>query len=137
MGLLDSVLSALGNQPSGGSGDLLSVVAGLLAGGQGGGGGLGALIQRFEQGGLGNVMASWVGSGANLPISPEQLQSVLGSEQVQQLAQRLGMSHGDVLGQLAQMLPQAVDRVTPQGEVPPGGLGDMGSLLSALQGRPA
>ena len=142
MGLLDSVLgSVIGNMAGGRQGGgaaadiLMQVVGGLLNQGGGGlGGGLGALLQRFQMGGLGEVAASWVGSGQNLPISAEQLQSVLGGDQIGALAQQAGLSQGDLMGQLAQMLPQVVDRLTPNGQLPAGGEAELSGMLSSVLG---
>jgi uncharacterized protein YidB (DUF937 family) len=138
MGLLDSVLgSVLGGQQQGGAGALAQIVAGMLAGqGQaGGGGGLGGLAglaEQFQKGGLGDVMNSWIGKGENLPISPEQLNNVLGSDVIGKITQATGMNQGDLLGQLSQMLPGMVDKVTPEGQIPQGGLGDIGAILGKL-----
>ena len=142
MGLLDSVLgSVIGNMAGGRQGGgaaadiLMQVVGGLLNQGGGGlGGGLGALLQRFQMGGLSEVAASWVGSGQNLPISAEQLQSVLGGDQIGALAQQAGLSQGDLMGQLAQMLPQVVDRLTPNGQLPAGGEAELSGMLSSVLG---
>ena len=144
MGLLDSVIGALGSQASGGGGsqgDLLNVIIGLL--GQPGGGanaglgGLGGLLQKFEQAGLGDVAKSWVGTGANQPVTPDQLGGVLGNDAVAGIARQLGIDPQDALGQLSHMLPQVVDKLTPQGQIPQGdigGLGDLGGLLGGLGG---
>lgn len=140
MGLLDSVLGAIGGAQGGqggGQAALINAVIGMLAnqgGGQGGLGGLGGLIGKFQQGGLGDVVGSWVGTGQNMPVSPDQLSNVLGSDTIGNLAQQLGLSQGDVAGQLSQILPQVVDKLTPNGQVPEGGLGDVGSLLGQLMG---
>ena len=149
MGLLDSVIGAVAGGMGGrGQGDtqgaLLNAVIAMLANrqgvGQGGaGGGLGDLISKFTQGGMGDVIGSWVGHGQNAPISGDQLSDVLGADTISDLAARLGMSHGEVAGQLSQMLPQVVDRLTPQGHAPADGLGGMDDLLAQLsqasQGR--
>ena len=84
MGLLDSVIGALGSQqPGGGQGDLLGAVIGMLGQQSSGGlGGLGGLLQKFEQAGLGHVASSWVGTGANQPVTPDQLGGVLGGDVV-------------------------------------------------------
>jgi uncharacterized protein YidB (DUF937 family) len=136
MGLLDSVLgSVLGGggsarQGGGGADLLMQIVAGLLANRSGaGGGGLADLAAQFQRGGLGDVMNSWIGTGANQPISPDQLGGVLGNDMLSELTQRTGMDQGDLLGQLSQMLPQMVDRATPEGRIPDGGLGDIGAIL--------
>ena len=141
MGLLDSVLGSVlggGQQQAGGAGALINIVAGMLANsgqagaaGAGGsaGGGLGALVEQFQRGGLGDVMGSWIGTGQNQPISPDQLGGVLGDDLLGKLTQQTGMNPGDLLGQLSKMLPQMVDQATPEGKIPDGGLGDIGAIL--------
>lgn len=156
MGLLDSVIGALagaqggsGAGAGGGQAQLIQIVLGMLAqagGGSGGAangglGGLGELVSRMQQGGLGDVVGSWIGTGQNLPISGDQLGSVLGPDALAQIAAQLGLSHGDAADQLSQVLPQVVDHLTPQGRLPEGGLaeaggvGDIGDLLARLSGR--
>ena len=138
MGLLDSVLGSVlgGGAGSGGQGggNLLGAVVGLL-GNDGPGGGLGALVGAFQQGGLGNVIQSWISTHANLPISPEQLGGILNSDVVTQLVQKTGLAQGDLMGQLSQLLPQVVDKLTPGGQLPEGGLGNATDLLSQLLPR--
>ncbi len=141
MGLLDSVIGALGGGGQAGGGGqsaLLNIVMGMLAnrsGGQQGGvgtgtgGGLGDLMAKFQQGGMGDVMSSWIGSGQNMPISGDQLSNVLGPDMLGKIASQLGISHGEAAGQLSQVLPQVVDKLTPNGQVPEGGLGDIGAIL--------
>jgi uncharacterized protein YidB (DUF937 family) len=109
--------------------------AGGGPGGLGGIGGLAGLVEKFNQGGLGEIASSWVGTGQNLPVSPEQLGGVLGQNTVSDMASQLGMNHGDLLGQLSQLLPQVVDKLTPNGHLPQpgsGGLGDLAGMLSGL-----
>ncbi len=138
MGLLDSVVGMLsGGQPGqpGGPGALLQAVLGMVAN-DGQGGGLAGLVTKFQQGGLGDVVGSRVGTGQNLPISADQLQQELGSDMVAGLAAKFGLSPADVGGQLSQLLPQVVDKLTPNGELPAasaGGLGDLGSLLARFK----
>jgi len=153
MSLLDSVIGALANgqntsqpgvqapAPGATQGEpgsvLLSSVIAMLANGQhaqgAGVGGLGDLIGRFTQSGLGDVIGSWIGHGPNAPISGDQLTNVLGSDAIGKIAAQLGISHGDAAGQLSQMLPEVIDRLTPNGQAPSGGLGgDMGALLGQL-----
>jgi uncharacterized protein YidB (DUF937 family) len=81
-------------------------------------GGLSGLVSNFERNGLGSVAQSWVGSGANAPVSADQLHNVLGSDLVQQLAAKTGMSPQDLLGKLSSVLPQVVDSLTPTGTLP-------------------
>jgi uncharacterized protein YidB (DUF937 family) len=141
MGLLDAVVGALGQSQGGqggGQADLLGAVIGMLGqgGGQPGGlGGLAGLVAKFQQSGLGDVASSWVGTGENQPIAPDQLGGVLGNDMLSGLAQQMGMNQGDLLGQLSQMLPQLVDKLTPNGQIPQGDIGGiLGSMLGGSQG---
>lgn len=141
MGLLDSVLGGVlgslggqqGGQQAGGgmNAALISAVVGMLANGSAQGG-LGGLLQQFQKSGLGDEAASWVGTGQNQPISPDQISNVLGGDTIGALAQQLGLGHGDVAGQLSQILPQVVDQLTPHGQAPQGGLGDIAGILGQL-----
>ena len=100
------------------------------------GGGLSGLIAKFQQGGLGDAVASWVGTGKNLPITPDQLQSVLGNAQVQAIAQKFGLSTDDVAHALANLLPQAIDHLTPNGQVPSSSVMEQGlAILRGLGNR--
>jgi uncharacterized protein YidB (DUF937 family) len=119
MGLLDSVVGALAGGQSGVSNPLLNIVMQLINNPQTGG--LGGLIQSFEQGGLGDVVKSWVSTGQNLPISAEQIKAVLGGGQLQDIASQLGVSTEQASGGLADLLPQVVDKLTPNGQLPEGG----------------
>lgn len=124
MGILDSVIgSVLGG--SGGGSALSPILAEILSGGQGGAGGqatsqpgLMGLIERFTQAGHGNAVNSWVSNGPNQPIQPSALQNVFGQGQINQWSQQTGMAPNDLLGQLAQFLPHAVNTMTPNGQVP-------------------
>jgi uncharacterized protein YidB (DUF937 family) len=148
MSLLNSVLGALGQAQGGqggGSAALINVVVGMLsqggaAGSQnaGGGlaGGLAGLVEQFAQHGLGQVAQSWVSSGQNLPISADQISQVLGSGTVANIAQQLGLGHGEAASQLAQVLPHIVDHLTPNGHLPQanasGGLGSLAGMLGGF-----
>ena len=106
MGLLDDVLkSASGASPAADSSQssLASAALSMLTSQSGG---ISGLVQQFASKGLGNIVSSWVGTGQNLPISPEQLHSVLGSEQVQAIAAKAGISPEAASSGLAQMLPK-------------------------------
>jgi uncharacterized protein YidB (DUF937 family) len=81
-------------------------------------GGLGALVSKFQQAGLGPTVQSWISSGPNAPISPTQVQQGLGPDLLQQLAARTGLSQQDLSDKLAQFLPGIVDHLTPNGELP-------------------
>ena len=134
MGLFDSiagqVLGSLGNAGDGKHAGMIDAIGGLLNSPQVGG--IGGLVKAFEQNGLGSTVASWIGTGANLPISAEQLQSVLGNSQVAAIAQKLGLSPEVVSGHLAEYLPQIIDKLTPHGNVPDNNA--LSSLLGMLKG---
>ena len=81
-------------------------------------GGLSGMLQSFHDKGLGGLMTSWVGTGQNLPISADQIQHVLGSEQVKELAAKDGISPDIASNALSQLLPTLVDKLTPNGQLP-------------------
>ena len=128
MGLLDGLLGNLMGGNSGGSSNpLLQIAMQMLAnkggGGTGGGaldsmGGLSGIVSAFQKGGLGHLADSWVGSGENLPVSGDQLTQVLGSDKIGAIASQLGMSQGDAAGGLAKILPDLINHVTPNGQMP-------------------
>jgi uncharacterized protein YidB (DUF937 family) len=111
-----------GNVGGGGIGDLLKGgLGGLLAGGAAGGalsGGLSDLVKQFQQGGQGGAVNSWVGRGPNQQISPNDLATALGADQINALVSQTGMSRDDLLAGLSQQLPEAVDELTPDGRLP-------------------
>jgi uncharacterized protein YidB (DUF937 family) len=132
MGLLDKVVSMLGsNVPGGGTqGGLVEHVMGLINNPDIGG--LPGLISKFEKGGLSDVVSSWVGTGANAPVSGEQITNTLGADKIKEIASKLGISDGQVSGGLASLLPQIIDKLTPDGKVPDGNSLEQG-LSSLLQ----
>lgn len=155
MGLLDSVLGAVINgannttpsgeqaAPGGALGGLLGLAAQnpqlvqavmSLLSNDGPVGGLPGLVAKFQQAGLGPVIASWLGNGPNQAISGEQLSGVLGSGPLAQIASQLGVNPGTAAGQLAQVLPGLIDQLSPRGEAPQGGFGNASDLLGMLGG---
>ena len=108
MGLLDGMLGGIV-----GAG-MVSVVNNLLDQH----GGLQGVINQFEQKGLGATVQSWVGTGPNQAITPDQVHQVLGPDLLQQLSAKSGLSVQDLASKLASVLPQAVDKMTPDGKVP-------------------
>jgi uncharacterized protein YidB (DUF937 family) len=121
MGLFDQILGAAGgpSDPSGEGGNApLGAILQWVNHPQTGG--LGGIIQSFEAGGLGEVVKSWVSTGQNLPVSAEQIQNVLGSQQLRQLASQFGIDPDQASACLAQYLPQVIDKLTPGGQVPDG-----------------
>lgn len=121
MGLLDAIAGQVGaafskNQTPGEQGGLMDMVTQLINNPETGG--LQGLIQNFQEKGLGNAVASWVSTGPNQPVSSDQIQQALGSETVQNLAQKFGFSSDKIKAGLASLLPQVIDKLTPDGQVP-------------------
>ena len=95
-------------------------------------GGIGGLQQMFQQGGLGNIVNSWIGSGQNQSVSASQLQNVLHSGALQQAAQQSGLDPSRLIGMMSTLLPHLVDKLTPNGQVP-----DASALQKLLRGQAA
>ena len=127
MGMLDDIkdkaLGMIGESGGEGSG-LLRGVMEMLSDKEGGG--LGGLVQSFQQKGLGDIISSWIGTGQNAPISPDQIKEGLGSETLQNLAAKAGISAEEVTAKLSELLPNLVDKMTPDGVIPEGGMLDKG-----------
>ncbi|KFI25670.1 hypothetical protein CDV52_19980 [Haematobacter missouriensis] len=146
MGLLDQVLSGVLNSrgtggQNGGHSPLLPILMALLSsrGGQSGGlggvlggggnpggagqtaglnGGLGGLIDMFTQVGQGETAKSWISSGPNRSIAPQDVEKAFGGQTIDNLSQQTGLQRNDLLAQLSAILPEAVDRLTPKGRMP-------------------
>ena len=130
MDILNTIQSALGGGDK--KDDLMSSVMGLL----GGQGDLDKMIGQFASKGLGDVIGSWVSTGKNLPVSGDQLQSVLGKDTINNLASKLGMDKGALTSQLTNLLPNVVDKLTPDGKVPEGDIMSKGmDILGGLLGK--
>ncbi len=135
MGLLGQlagqVVGSLGaqQQDSTPQGDLLGGVMGMINQA----GGLPAILAQLQASGLGDQVASWIGTGTNNPVSGNQIQDALGAEQVAQIAQQAGIEPAHAATGLAQLLPQIIDKLTPDGQVPQGDLLAQG--MSMLKGK--
>ena len=130
MGLFDSIASTvLGKVMGGGQGGIMGVASELMNEH----GGLSGMLDKFKQGGLGDLAASWVGKGENLPISAEQISSVLGSGTLASMAEKFGISPETLSAQLAEHLPGMVDKVTPDGVVNAGSRDMLSSILGAFK----
>jgi uncharacterized protein YidB (DUF937 family) len=131
MGLLDNVaarLSGLLGGPRGRSENLVQGVLSLLHDPKLGG--LSGLVQGFHANGLGEVIESWIGTGPNKPISPEQLGRALGADRLQRLSEATGLSPDVLRRQLVGALPTVIDKLTPRGTMPQRALPDhAGSLI--------
>src|ERR1700704_1978836 len=108
MGLLDGILGGFIG------GEMASMVNRLIAEQ----GGLSAIVSKFQQAGLGPTVQSWIGTGPNAAVSPDQLHEALGPELLQQLAAKTGLSSQVLAEKLSQILPGVVDHLTPDGVVP-------------------
>lgn len=98
---------------------LLPVALAMLTkSGGGGGGGLGGLLNQFQAAGLGQQADSWVSTGANMPLSAEQLINALGRGRVSEIASQAGLTEAQASGGLADLLPDLVNHLTPKGQVP-------------------
>src|SRR5690242_16323535 len=127
MGLLDGLLgSVIGGMLGGGQprtqNPLLAIALQMLQQN----GGLQGILAKAQQAGYGEQVQSWIGTGQNMPIDAGALSQIFGHGQLGQIAQQLGVSHEEAAGQLAQTLPQVVDEMTPQGQIP----ADHGDLVS-------
>jgi len=133
MGLFDIAQEMLGGGQTNGAGNIVGTVMQVL---NGQAGGLDGVLQSLQQGGLGDAVKSWVGTGGNLPVSADQLQNILGSGAVQDLAAKLRISPGDAASHLSTLLPGIIDHLTPNGEVPQSGLAGVGlDLVKGLFAR--
>jgi uncharacterized protein YidB (DUF937 family) len=119
MGLLDGMAKGLlGKMLGSGSSQnpLMDIVLGLITNPQSGG--LQGLVQMFKEKGLGDAMSSWISTGENQPVSGDQIQHAMGGTFIQQIAERLGSSKSEVSGGLANLLPDIIDKLTPNGKLP-------------------
>jgi uncharacterized protein YidB (DUF937 family) len=107
MGILDGVLGGLV------SAGVTALVSNVLEKN----GGVQGLVSQFEQKGLGAMVQSWVGTGANQAVEPAQIEHALGGNMLEELAAKAGISKDDIAAQLANLLPEAVDKLTPNGVI--------------------
>jgi uncharacterized protein YidB (DUF937 family) len=131
MGFLDEITKVVGDKFLGGAsqGGLMELVLGLINNPQTGG--LGGLVEMFKSKGLGDAVSSWISTGENQPVSNDQITSALGSNTIQEISQKLGISGTDASNGLAALLPQVIDKLTPDGSIPEGDLLEQG--LSILK----
>ena len=121
MGILDGLIGFMSSGTQQGQNPLVQMALQVIQQN----GGLPGIIGKFQQAGLGQQAGSWVGMGQNMPITADQLQQVLGSGQIAQIAQQLGLTHAEAGSGLAQALPQLIDKLTPSGQIS----ADHGDLL--------
>ena len=108
MGMLDGILGGIVGA------EMATVVNGLIQKH----GGVQGIVAQLEQQGLGSTVRSWIGTGANQPITADQIHQAFGSDAVKELAAKVGLSPDVLAAKLSQVLPQAIDKLTPTGAVP-------------------
>jgi len=118
MGFMDQLKGMLAGQQgeTGGQAGMLEDLLKLVNDPQSGG--LAGLIQKFNEKGLGDLMSSWISTGKNLPVSADQINNALGSDKIKDLAAKYNLGEHDASKSLADLLPQLIDRLTPNGTVP-------------------
>lgn len=113
MGLLDQITGSLGGKD--GSVDYVAIMKWVEQQG-----GVSGLLEKFRQGGLAEIVQSWISTGANLPISASQIQQVFSSDAIAQLGSKLGMDNNTTSSLIAEFLPQVINKLSPDGEEPTG-----------------
>ena len=131
MGLLDDLVGSLGNSNGSGQGNQLQQLMAIWNWVQEQGGAE-VLLQKFQQGGLGQVLNSWLGSGSNMSIDGGEIQNALGNDQLQSLADKLGTDVQGASGMLAALLPQVIDKLSPQGHIKTSNTQDLGAMVDGL-----
>lgn len=130
MGLLDGIAGAVvSNMLKGEQGGLANIAMEVLNQK----GGLGGILEMFQQNGLADQAASWVGKGDNLPLSADQLSSAFGEGMLADLASKAGITPDILSGQLADKLPGLIDQLTPDGEVNDNSADLLGTVLGMLK----
>ncbi|MFC7779407.1 YidB family protein [Pantoea sp. GCM10028869] len=131
MGLLDDLVGSLGNSNGSGQGNQMQQLMAIWNWVQEQGG-VEVLLQKFQQGGLGQVLNSWLGSGSNMSIDGGEVQNALGNDQLQSLADKLGTDVQGASGTLAALLPQVIDKLSPQGHIKTSNTQDLGAMVDGL-----
>jgi uncharacterized protein YidB (DUF937 family) len=126
MGLLDGIAGQVLGKMMGDKGGMAQIALDMFNQH----GGLEGVLAKFKEGGLGEAAASWVGKGENLPVSADQISSVLGSGAIAEMAAKFGIDPATLSAQIAEHLPTVVDKMTPNGAVE----ANSGSLLSTVLG---
>lgn len=123
MALLDDILGMVGGK---GGSAIFGVISNLMEEN----GGLNGLLKKFQESGMSEAVGSWVGLGENHKIDASNIMQVLGSDKIQGLAKQFGLDSNNFASQIAGMLPQVIDQLTPDGEVP----GDNNAIAQAFEG---
>lgn len=146
MSLLNNLVGALAGRARGNGGlgqlaelatsnpAILQAAAGLLGGGQSGGqsGGLAEMLGQLQSAGLGDIAESWVGTGDNQAVEPSQIEAALGSDAISNFASQAGVAQEEAPNLLAQLLPEMIDKLTPQGSAEDAGADSADNIMSLL-----
>ncbi|HVG99993.1 MAG TPA: YidB family protein [Miltoncostaeaceae bacterium] len=124
MGLVDDVMGAVGGQ-GGSSNKVMGALGGLVEQA----GGVEGIMRKLESSGLGDKLQSWIGTGDNKAISPDEVKRALGEDEIARCARQAGVSEDEAAGGIAAALPQLIDKASPGGQLP-----DMGQLDDLLAG---
>jgi uncharacterized protein YidB (DUF937 family) len=119
MGLLDDAMGMLGGGKGGGSSQIMGALGGLVASA----GGMEGIMSKLEASGMGDKLQSWIGTGQNQEMSAAEVEQALGKEEIQKAAAEAGVSEQEAADGLAGLLPQMIDKISPDGKLP-----DMGQL---------
>lgn len=129
MGLFDSLASSMLGKLGGEKGAIAQVAIDLFNQN----GGLNGVLEKFKNAGFGDEVASWVSTQHNLPISAEQILQALGSSTIQQAAAKLNMNAQDISAKIAEYLPQVIDRMTPEGQLPREPVNVLATLMGMMK----
>jgi uncharacterized protein YidB (DUF937 family) len=127
MSMLSQLASSILSRPPQGAGQaagpgpaehtaILSTILGMLNHPQIGG--ISGLLQKFQSAGLGHLVQGWISNGPNPPVTPDQLHQAIGPDQVNAIAQKLGIPPGEATKRIAAYLPEVIDKLTPNGQIP-------------------
>jgi uncharacterized protein YidB (DUF937 family) len=130
MGLFDQIVSGL-EAKEGQQAALYEEVASLVTQS----GGVNGLIQQFQQKGLDGIITGWVGSGANPPITAEQIIQVLGQDKITAIAAKVGLSEQQVSDGISKLLPVIINHLTPNGTAPDPAAGELEGALGVLKSK--
>jgi uncharacterized protein YidB (DUF937 family) len=131
MGLFDSLVGQVESAISGNQGGVMDAVTHLINNPETGG--LQGLVKTLQDKGSGNEVASWIGTGQNMPVTADQIVQVIGNDRLQGIAQKFGLSPQTLSSGLAEMLPHVIDHLSPNGQLPANHLVEQG--LSLLKGK--
>ena len=131
MGLLDMVKNVLKSGDIQGGNPMMDTVMNMVANPSGGG--LQGLVKTLQSSGLSDEVASWVSTRSNIPVSAEQIMKAFRGGQLGQIASKLGVSENEAAGELADVLPKVIDKLTPEGQIPEGDL--LAKGLNMMKGK--